>query len=306
MADWTARDIPDLAGRTALVTGANSGIGYAACVELARHGAHVIMTSRDASRGEEALGRLKAAAPNADVELRILDLSDLHDVERLAAALLSEGKPIDILVNNAGLMMPPRNVTKQGFEMQIGVNHLAHFALTLRLLPLMRGRPDARIVTISSGLHKSGKVDFDDLHSERAYSPQGAYAQSKLANVYFGLELDRRLRAMGSPIKSVLAHPGLADTNLGSSVAPGFYKSIMNVVIALLAQGPDGGALPTLYAATAPGVEGGQFIGPKGRTEMRGSPVIVQPSDLGKDAEIAKRLWEKSSELTGVKMPVAA
>ena len=139
MADWTARDIPNLAGRTALVTGANSGIGYAACVELARHGAHVIMTSRDARRGEEALHRLKAAVPNADVELRLLDLSDLHAVEQFATKLLSEGKPIDILINNAGLMMPPRGVTKQGFEMQIGVNHLAHFALTLRLLPLMRG-----------------------------------------------------------------------------------------------------------------------------------------------------------------------
>jgi NAD(P)-dependent dehydrogenase (short-subunit alcohol dehydrogenase family) len=157
-------------------------------------------------------------------------------------------------------------------------------------------------VTISSGLHKSGKVDFDDLHSERSYSPQGAYAQSKLANVYFGLELDRRLRSAGIPIKSILAHPGLASTNLGSSVAPGFYKAIMNVVIAVFAQNPEGGALPTLYAATAPGVQGGQFIGPKGRTEMRGSPVLVQPSDLGKDPEIAKRLWEKSEELTGVKL----
>jgi NAD(P)-dependent dehydrogenase (short-subunit alcohol dehydrogenase family) len=302
MADWTARDIPSLAGRTALVTGANSGIGYAACVEFARHGARVIMTARDARRGEHALHKLKAAVPNADVELRLLDLSDLHNVDQFAARLLAEGKPIDILVNNAGLMMPPRGVTKQGFEMQIGVNHLAHFALTLKLLPLMRGRPDARVVTISSGLHKSGKVDFDDLHSERAYSPQGAYAQSKLANVYFGLELDRRLRAMGSSIKSILAHPGLASTNLGSSVAPGFHKSIMNVVIAVFAQGPDGGALPTLYAATMPGVEGGQFIGPKGRTEMRGGAVVVQPSNLGKDPEIAKRLWEKSEELTGVRL----
>lgn len=300
MADWTARDIPDLAGRAALVTGATSGIGYATCVELARHGARVIMTARDVRKGEEAVHRLKAAVPNADVELRLLDLSDLHGVEKFATNLVSEGKPLDILVNNAGLMMPPRGTTKQGFEMQIGVNHLAHFALTLRLLPLMKNRPDPRVVTVSSGLHKSGKVDFDDLHSERGYSPQGAYAQSKLANVYFGLELDRRLRAAGSPIKSVLAHPGLARTNLGSSVAPGFYKSIMNVFIALFAQAPGGGALPTLYAATAPGVQGGQFIGPKGRTEMRGSPVVVQPSDLGKDAEIAKRLWEKSTELTGV------
>jgi NAD(P)-dependent dehydrogenase (short-subunit alcohol dehydrogenase family) len=306
MVDWAARDIPDLAGRTALVTGANSGIGYAACVELARHGAHVTMTSRDGRRGEEALGRLKTAVPNADVELRLLDLSDLHDVERFAAKLLSEGKPIDILVNNAGLMMPPRGVTKQGFEMQIGVNHLAHFALTLRLLPLMRGRPDARIVTVSSGMHRSGKVDFDDLHGERAYSPTVAYSQSKLANVYFGLELDRRLRAMGSPIKSVLAHPGLAKTNLMSSVSPSASKVFSNLVIFILAQGPEGGALPTLYAATAPGVQSGQFIGPKGRTEMRGSAVVVQPSDLGKDAEIAKRFWEMSTELTGVRMPAAA
>jgi NAD(P)-dependent dehydrogenase (short-subunit alcohol dehydrogenase family) len=302
MAGWTARDIPSLTGRTALVTGANSGIGYAACVELARHGARVIMTARDARRGEDAVQRLKAAVPNADVELRLLDLGDLHNVDQFATRLLAEGKPIDILVNNAGLMMPPRGVTKQGHETQIGVNHLAHFALTLRLLPLMKGRPDARVVTISSGLHKSGKVDFDDLHSERSYSPQGAYAQSKLANVYFGLELDRRLRSAGIPIKSILAHPGLASTNLGSSVAPGFYKAIMNVVIAVFAQNPEGGALPTLYAATAPGVQGGQFIGPKGRTEMRGSPVLVQPSDLGKDPEIAKRLWEKSEELTGVKL----
>jgi NAD(P)-dependent dehydrogenase (short-subunit alcohol dehydrogenase family) len=305
MTRWTAKHIPNQAGRTALVTGANSGLGYFVSLELARQGAHVIMTARDARKGNAALARLKSELPNAKVELRLLDLNDLDDVARFAAKLVSERTPLDLLINNAGLMMPPRGTTKQGFETQIGVNHLAHFALTLRLLGLMQGRPDARVVTVSSGLHKSGKIDLDDLHSEKAYSPTAAYAQSKIANVYFGLELDRRLRAMGSPIKSILAHPGIAKTNLMSSMSPNAFKLVMNVFMSVMAQGPADGALPILHAATAPGVQGGQFFGPRG-LELRGSPVLVRPAELATDPTIAKQLWDKSIELTGVRLETAS
>ena len=261
MAKWTAADIPSQAGRTVLVTGANSGLGYFTSLELARHGARVIMTARDHGKGTQALSRVKAEVPRANVEMQLLDLGDLDAVRDFAARMLGSGEKLDVLINNVGLMMPPRGTTRQGFEMQFGVNHLGHFALTLPLLALLQNSPDGRVVTVSSGLHKSGTINFDDLQGEKSYSPTKAYSQSKLANVYFGLELDRRLRAMKSPIKSVLAHPGVATTNLSSSLAPGFMKSAMSLVLPLLAQSAANGALPSLYGATAAGVRGGQFFG---------------------------------------------
>ena len=303
MAKWTAADIPSQLGRTALVTGANSGLGYFTSLELARHGAHVIMAARDEQKGRAALARLKADVPNAAVELQLLDLADLDNVKAFAAKLISSGQKLDILINNAGLMMPPRGTTKQGFETQFGVNHLGHFALTLLLLPLLEKSNDGRVVTVSSGLHRSGAINFDDLQSERSYSPTKAYSQSKIANVYFALELDRRLRAKGSPTKSLISHPGVAVTNLSASLAPGLMKSIMTMFLPLIAQSAANGALPSLYAATASGVRGGQFFGPEGRQEMKGSPVEVQPVALAKDTAIAKRLWETSEKLTGVKLP---
>lgn len=302
MAKWKAADIPSQVGRTALVTGANSGLGYFTSLDLARHGAQVIMTARDEDKGRSALARLKAEAPNANVELQLLDLADLDNVKAFAAKLINSGQKLDLLINNAGLMMPPRGTTKQGFETQFGVNHLGHFALTLLLLPLLEKSNDGRVVTVSSGLHRSGAINFDDLQSERSYSPTKAYSQSKIANVYFALELDRRLRAMGNRTKSLISHPGVAVTNLSSSLAPGLMKSIMSMVIPMMGQSAAAGALPSLYAATASGVQGGQFFGPEGRREMKGSPVQVQPAAIAKDAAIATRLWETSEKLTAVKM----
>ena len=303
MAQWTADDIPDQTGRTFIITGANSGLGYVTALELARHGATVIMAVRNAAKGASARDAILAAVPAAKLEVAPLDLADLDSVKEFATGIVSSGRGIDVLINNAGIMMPPRRVTKQGFELQFGTNHLAHFALTLRLLPALEGRADARVVTMSSGLHKSGHIHFDDLGAIKTYSRTGAYSQSKIANVYFALELDRRLRAQGIPIKSVLAHPGYAATNLQSAGPTGPLAWLMVLGNMFMAQTAEQGALPELYAATAPGVEGGQFIGPDGRNEMRGYPTLVQPIERARDPEIARRLWEVSEDMTGVRWP---
>ena len=303
MAQWTADDIPDQTGRTFIITGANSGLGYVTALELARHGATVIMAVRNAAKGASARDAILAAVPAAKLEVAPLDLADLDSVKEFATGIVSSGRGIDVLINNAGIMMPPRRVTKQGFELQFGTNHLAHFALTLRVLPALEGRADARVVTMSSGLHKSGHIHFDDLGAIKTYSRTGAYSQSKIANVYFALELDRRLRAQGIPIKSVLAHPGYAATNLQSAGPTGPLAWLMVLGNMFMAQTAEQGALPELYAATAPGVEGGQFIGPDGRNEMRGYPTLVQPIERAKDPEIARRLWEVSEDMTGVRWP---
>ena len=303
MAQWTADDIPDQTGRTFIITGANSGLGYVTALELARHGATVIMAVRNAAKGASARDAILAAVPAAKLEVAALDLADLDSVKEFATGIVTSGRSIDVLINNAGIMMPPRRVTKQGFELQFGTNHLAHFALTLRVLPALEGRADARVVTMSSGLHKSGHIHFDDLGAIKTYSRTGAYSQSKIANVYFALELDRRLRAQGIPIKSVLAHPGYAATNLQSAGPTGPLAWLMVLGNMFMAQTAEQGALPELYAATAPGVEGGQFIGPDGRNEMRGYPTLVQPIERAKDPEIARRLWEVSEDMTGVRWP---
>jgi len=303
MAQWTADDIPDQTGRTFIITGANSGLGYVTALELARHGATVIMAVRNAAKGASARDAILAAVPAAKLEVAALDLADLDSVKEFATGIVTSGRSIDVLINNAGIMMPPRRVTKQGFELQFGTNHLAHFALTLRVLPALEGRADARVVTMSSGLHKSGHIHFDDLGAIKTYSRTGAYSQSKIANVYFALELDRRLRAQGIPIKSVLAHPGYAATNLQSAGPTGPLAWLMVLGNMFMAQTAEQGALPELYAATAPGIEGGQFIGPDGRNEMRGYPTLVQPIERAKDPEIARRLWEVSEDMTGVRWP---
>lgn len=303
MTQWTADSIPDQTGRTVVITGANSGLGYATALELARHGATVIMAVRNPAKGASARDAILAAVPNARLELGALDLADLDSVKDFATSIVSSGRGIDVLINNAGIMMPPRQLTKQGFELQFGTNHLAHFALTLRLLPALEGRSDARVVTMSSGLHKSGHIHFDDLGAVKTYSRTGAYSQSKIANVYFALELDRRLRARNLPIKSLLAHPGYAATNLQSAGPNGPLAWLLKVANLFVAQTAERGALPELYAATAPGVEGGQFYGPDGRNEMSGYPTLVQPVERAKDPDIARRLWEVSEEMTGVRWP---
>src|SRR3954452_12212456 len=256
MAGGAGRDMPDPAGRRVIVTGASSGIGFEAAKELAAHGAHVIAACRDVAKGEQA-----AAKMTGDVQLRRLDLADLASVREFAAGV--DG-PIDLLVNNAGVMAPPRRETADGFELQIGTNHLGHFALTAQLIGAMDGRDDARVVTVSSGAHRMGKIDFDDLNWEKRYSRWRAYGQSKLANLMFALELDRRLRAAGSPIKSLAAHPGYSATNLQSAAVPTIDRLVMVVTNKILAQDAEIGALCQLYAATNPEAESGMYIGPDG------------------------------------------
>ncbi|HEY2059473.1 MAG TPA: oxidoreductase [Amycolatopsis sp.] len=292
--------IPDQSGRTVVVTGANSGLGYETCRVLAGRGAHVVMASRDEGRGRAALGRLRAEA-TGETEMLRLDLADLASVREFAATLGARDRPIDLLVNNAGIGMPARSLTAQGFESQFGVNHLGHFALTGLLLPLLRRGNGARVVTVSSEAYRDGSIDFDDLQGERAYRPVQAYRQSKFANVLFGLELDRRLRAAALPVASVLAHPGFTSTNLPSSGARGFAGLVLRVGNALVAQPVERGAASQLRAATAPDVEGGQFFGPGGRSGMYGPPVVLRPGPRATDPDTAARLWEISTELTGVR-----
>ncbi|QSY51389.1 MULTISPECIES: oxidoreductase [Streptomyces] len=297
-ARWTADDIPDQTGRTVIVTGASSGLGYVTARELARHGAHVILTARNADRGRAALDRLRGELTAPALELRTLDLADLDSVHAFAGAL---DTPVDVLVNNAGIMMPPRTLTKQGFESQFGTNHLGHFALTGLLLGRLRAGSDPRVVTVTSTLHKSGAIHYDDLDGERSYSPRGFYAQSKYANVLFGLELNRRLRTSAVPVRSVLAHPGYSATNLQSSGPTGLLKAILKVTNRLVAQDVETGALNQLYAAASPHARGGQFIGPDGRNEAKGHPTLVQPAESATDPETARRLWDLSEQLTGVR-----
>lgn len=303
---WTISAMPDQTGRFCIVTGANSGLGFLTARELARKGARVMMTARDEGRGHMALARIRAELPDAAVELRRLDLADLDDVAAFAGTLLAGGHPLDLLINNAGVMMPPRGLTRQGHETQFGVNHLAHFALTLRLLPLLSGAPAARVVTVSSELHRRGRIRFDDLTGETGYGRLAFYAQSKLANVLFGLELDRRLKAARLPVMSLLAHPGYSDTNLQTSATSGLLRVFMRIGNRYLAQNAERGVLNQLYAATADNVSGGDFIGPDGFREMRGSPARVHPLPAATDPALAARLWHLSETLTGLTFPSSA
>ena len=300
---WTPDDIPDQSGRTAVVTGANSGLGLVTARELAAHGAKVVLAVRDTSKGETAARGIRAEHQSADVEVRALDLSSLDSVRAFAAG--HEGD-LDVLVNNAGIMMPPRQTTKDGFELQLGTNHLGHFALTGLLLERLQENEGSRVVTLSSIEHKQGHIRFEDLQSEGGYGPRKAYQQSKLANASFGLELDRRLRAAGSKTISVLAHPGYSDTNLQVTGPTGIVKNALKIGNRLLAQSAEQGALPQLYAATAPGVQGGDYIGPDGFMEFRGSPTTVQAIPEAQDPQVAQRLWQVSEELTGVTYPLGS
>jgi NAD(P)-dependent dehydrogenase (short-subunit alcohol dehydrogenase family) len=299
---WTTAQIPDQTGRTAIVTGANSGLGLVTARELARHGASVVLACRDMHKGADAVREITAADPGARVELSELDLGDLSSVEAFAQAFGDRGTAgLDLLINNAGVMAPPRRQTADGFELQLGTNHLGHFALTGRLIGRMQGRADARVVTLSSNAHKMGRLDFADLQSERGYRRWAAYGQSKLANLMFALELDRRLRASRSTVKSVAAHPGYAATNLQYAAPPALDRMVMRVGNLLMAQSAEMGALPTLYAATEPGLEGGSYVGPDGIGEFRGRPHLSSPTRAARDPDVASRLWEVSEELTGVR-----
>jgi NAD(P)-dependent dehydrogenase (short-subunit alcohol dehydrogenase family) len=296
MPKWTTDDIPDLAGKRAIVTGANSGIGLRTALELARHGATVVLACRSAERGEKALATIRAAVPDGDVVLGSLDLADLASVRAFAEANTS---PLDLLINNAGVMALPHRTTADGFELQFGTNHFGHFALTGLLLPALLERPGARVVTLTSLLHLVGRIDFGNLDAERGYHKWPAYGQAKLANLVFAKELDRR-----AAFVSVAAHPGYAVTNLqqtgprmaGSKGA----EALFGVLNTLLGRSDAAGALPSLYAATAAGVEGGQCYGPSGPGQMRGAPRRVRTLGRAADPELGRRLWEVSEERTGV------
>jgi NAD(P)-dependent dehydrogenase (short-subunit alcohol dehydrogenase family) len=289
---WTAADLPDMSGHTVVVTGANSGIGAVTARELARAGARVVLAVRDPARGAAA-----AATMPGDTEVRRLDLADLSSVRAFADAW--EG-PIDVLVNNAGVMAPPLGRTADGFELQLGTNHLGHFALTNLLL---RHVVD-RVVIVASAAHRIGAIDFDDLNCERGYNRWKAYGQSKLANLLFGLELQRRLEGAGSRVTVQAAHPGWAATNLQSHTPSRVERLFMSAGNKLLAQNERMGALPTLYAATQD-LSAGGYTGPGGLQEMRGHPAAAGRSVAACDADVARRLWEVSEELTGVAFGLA-
>lgn len=307
---WTEASIPDQAGRVALVTGANSGIGWDTARALAARGAHVILACRDPRRGHDAIDRLHAECPEAKGELLELDLADLASVERAAEACGAEHSRLDLLINNAGLMMTPEQRTAQGFEMQLGVNHLGHFALTGRLLPLLLATPDSRVVTVSSTGHRPGRIDLEDPNWERrSYRPAPAYFQSKLANLMFTFELQRRLAYAGAGTAALAAHPGGARTHLGNEAPPGLLWSLldwMRPLIMTLLQSSGMGALPTLRAAVDPDARGGEYYGPGGFAEGTGPPVRVGSSRRARDARVAVALWQLSEELTGVRFDLPA
>jgi NAD(P)-dependent dehydrogenase (short-subunit alcohol dehydrogenase family) len=305
MSGWSTRDIPSQAGRVAVVTGTNSGLGFVTARELARAGATVVMTSRDPERGADAEQRLREAVPDADVRLEALDLASLASIREFATRIRASYDGIDLLVNNAGVMAIPRSTTADGFEMQLGTNHLGHFALTGLLLPSLLSRTGSRVVTVSSAAHKIGSINFGDLLGEKRYWSWGAYAQSKLANLLFAYELQRRLDAAGATTVSVAAHPGYSSTNL-QAVGPQqsgnkLMGLLMNFGNVAFGQSADDGALPQLYAATAPEVTGGQFFGPSRLMESRGAPKLVDSTAKSKDRKVAARLWSVSEELTEVR-----
>ena len=303
MASWTAADIPDLTSRVAVVTGANSGLGFETARALAAHGATVVLGCRDESRCAAAAGRLGLIVPPTRIEASLIDLADLDSVRTFAANVRARHETIDILVNNAGVMAPPRRlVTKQGFELQFGTNHLGHFALTGLLLPWLVQEPSSRIVTVSSFAHERGRIDFDDLQWERNYAPYGAYGASKLANVLFMLELDRHLRRAGVQAISVGAHPGFTSTRL-QAVGPfiGTPRLTSWLVLAgvrTIGQLAAEGAEPQLYAAAAPDVRGGEYFGPK--WQFRGHPTLSTMAPQARDERVAARLWDVSKRLTCV------
>jgi NAD(P)-dependent dehydrogenase (short-subunit alcohol dehydrogenase family) len=292
---WTSNDIPNQTGRLAIVTGANTGIGFETARALAQKAASVVLACRSRDKGQAAVERILAENPDASVRFEQLDLSDLHSVETFAERVQTQNNRLDLLILNAGVMVPPESKTAQGFELQFGVNHLGHFALTGRLLPLMQKVDGARVVVVSSTAAAMGTVDFDDLQFEkRGYAPWKAYGQSKLANQLFTLELQRRMQAVDSSVVVTAAHPGWTATDLQRTT------NMVRFMNHFFAMQPPQGALPTLRAATDPAVEAGAYYGPHGMMQMRGYPIRVPMVKQANDENAAKRLWDISEELTGV------
>ncbi|MDQ2724953.1 MAG: oxidoreductase [Actinomycetota bacterium] len=306
MPRWTAAQVDDRTGTVAVVTGANSGLGLHTALGLAAHGAEVILACRSPERGATAADRVASVATGASPVVVPLDLADLASIETFAKEVADRTDHVDTLVNNAGVMAIPRMLTADGFEMQLGTNHLGHFALTVRLWPLLIARPGARVVTLSSGMAATGRIRYDDLQGEHGYHPWGAYGQAKLANLLFAFELDRIIRRRGIDVTSVAAHPGFSSTELISNgpLATSTWsdRTFLAATKAVVAQSAAAGALPSLYAASAPGVEGGQYFGPRGPMHLRGLPTRVRPPRAATRAEHARRLWEISEELTGTRL----
>jgi len=305
---WSSAQVGDQSGRVALVTGGNGGIGLEAARVLADNGARVVLGCRDRSRADRALDDILRASPSAAVEVLPLDLADLSSVELAAEEFAARHERLDVLVNNAGVMATPYRRTVDGFELQFGVNHLGHFALTGRLLDRLLASAAPRVVTVSSSLHRRGRIAFEDLEGRRRYRKWEAYGQSKLANLLFSAELQRRATAAGLPLLAVAAHPGFASTGL-QTVGPQMSGSRLGAWIATLgnrifAQDATTGALPTVYAATSPDVTLDDFVGPGGLAGMRGAPVRgVERGPAARDAAVAARLWSVSEDLTGVRYP---
>ncbi|MCP9271283.1 SDR family NAD(P)-dependent oxidoreductase [Mycolicibacterium arenosum] len=293
---WTSTDIPDQTGRIAVVTGANTGLGYETATALAAKGATVVLAVRNLDKGRAAADLIVRAHPGANVSLQELDLGSLDSVRAAAAELRAEHDQLDLLINNAGVMMAPRSTTADGFELQLGTNHLGHFALTGLLLDRLLSTPLSRVVTVSSLGHRFGRIRFDDLQSERRYSRAGAYGQAKLANLLFTYELQRRLE--GTDTIAVAAHPGGSSSELSRHL-PG----VVQLAFRTLEQSTEMGALPTLRAATDPNVAGGEYYGPGGFMEMNGYPTLVDSNRRSHDPQAARRLWDVSEELTGVSVP---
>jgi NAD(P)-dependent dehydrogenase (short-subunit alcohol dehydrogenase family) len=311
-ARWTAANIPDLSGKTAIITGANSGIGYFTALELARKGATVVLACRSLPRAEAAAQKIRDEVPGASVLPRHLDLASQASVHKFAQDYLASGQPLDLLINNAGVMaLPKRTETVDGFEMQFGTNVLGHFALSGLLLPALISTAHSaasppRIVTLSSIKHKMGKIYLDDLQLTRSYTPGKAYGQSKLADLMFAFELDRRLRGKNIPVLSVAAHPGIAETNLFIRDAAPWQRPMrvaVGKIISLILNTPERGALPTLYAATGPATVSGGYYGPLGLFDARGYPGPARIAGRAQNVAIAAALWQQCEALTGVRFP---
>jgi NAD(P)-dependent dehydrogenase (short-subunit alcohol dehydrogenase family) len=304
--NWTADGIPPQSGRRVLITGANSGIGFHAALELARRGAEIFLPARSEAKASDAIARILARAPGAKLVPAVLDLASLESVRAFAAGIAERfpGPSLDLLINNAGVMaLPRRELTADGFERQFATNYLGPFALTALLFPLLKPRAGTRIVTLASVVVHGAKIDFANLQSERSYKPlYGTYSQSKLADLIFALELQRRLNAAGSPVVSVGAHPGIAVTNLQSHMT-GLFKLVGPLVMPLIGQDAAKGALPTLYAATAPEAGRGGYFGPNGSGERKGFPGRAKIPPAANDLVLAKRLWAETERLTGVTWP---
>jgi NAD(P)-dependent dehydrogenase (short-subunit alcohol dehydrogenase family) len=292
---WSFSDIGDQSGKTVLVTGANSGIGEPTARELGRAGAKVIIACRSAEKAEAALARLGAEVPGGDFHFTSLDLADLASVRACAQSLSREHERLDLLINNAGVMIPPYTLTADGFELQFGTNHLGHFALTSGLIELLVATPKSRIITVASMAHKFGRISFDDLQRKRFYSRWMAYGQSKVANLFFHYELQRRLAAAGHDTLAIAAHPGMTRSNLLQ------HSFVTRLLGPLVSQSPEGGAAPTLRAATEPEIQGGSYFGPRW-FELRGAAVPVSSNRYSRRQDIARRLWDVSQELTGVSL----